>query len=626
MKKLFLAIVLLPLVFNTTPDVHAQTWTAKLDKNVRFYQTTDMGVLIAGTEKSLYAVDASTGETLWRRKDVSLDETDVAPVPATDLLLLNLEKGDRTRVEAVDILSGDTIWKSDKIRGSLMQMAVDPAANLLAVVLTKDAKGKPESGFKRHPILHVLDLSSGDEIWKYEVSEVEMMPSRWPEGGEVSYTLDNYRPPVFVDGRLYVFYEGLTSFDARSGKSRLREKYRVNEEGLALTEADPIFDEAFVYTSSRGRIRAISRATGDTEWEAKDLGLTPEIVLIDSVLYVRTGGQFTRLKDGDTVERGPYGVSAIDVRTGKVLWRYKGADKGITNLVLPDRSSITVADRDDLIVIDSQTGKRRSRVKHGVERASFGVLNESGAIVVGGQSEIAAFNIASGQELWRARHTPPGRGILRTVAAIAARAASLYFRYGGAATTAFRGVQIARAVGGLSWSGLAARTSVSNLQALATDSARNYARQYAASRFKRFGVISRVRNLSRSGTSIPSLPSMPSASSIPSPGDFVRRRTTGDVDERLLDRIDPAHQLERLSRFLWHKDRLAALRGQWMYFYTDLKGVDGNGLAGVNIHTGETQRQIRLRELDERFITDEALGLMFVSAGNRLIANSVNRR
>jgi hypothetical protein len=105
----------------------------------------------------------------------------------------------------------------------------------------------------------------------------------------------------------------------------------------------------------------------------------------------------------------------------------------------------------------------------------------------------------------------------------------------------------------------------------------------------------------------------------------VRRRTV-DVDERLLDRLDPAHQLERLSRYLWHRDRLAALRGQWMYFYTDLKGVDGNGLAGVNINNGETQRQVRLRELDERFITDEALGIMFVSAGNRMLAHSVTSR
>ncbi len=60
-----------------------------------------------------------------------------------------------------------------------------------------------------------------------------------------------------------------------------------------------------------------------------------------------------------------------------------------------------------------------------------------------------------------------------------------------------------------------------------------------------------------------------------------------------------------------------------MYFYTNLEGRDGNGLAGVNINTGATEREIRLRDLDERFITDEALGLMFVSTGNRMVAYSV---
>lgn len=601
-------------------DASAQSWTAKLDKTVRFYQTTDLGVLLVGTEKSLYAVDGATGETLWRRKDVSLDETDVAPVPNSDLALLSFAKGERTRVEAVDILTGDPIWRSDKLRGDVMQLAVDPDSNLLAVVLAKDAQGRAANEFKRHPIVHVLDLTSGDELWKYEVNEVEMMPARWSDG-EVAYTLDNYYAPAFLDGRLYLFYEGLTSFDARSGKSRLRERYRVNEAGFALTEAAPIFDEAIIYTSGRGRVRAISRETGDTIWEAKDLGLTPEMILVDQILYVRTGGQFTRLKDGETDERGPFGVSAVDTRNGKVLWRYKGADKGITNLVLPNPASIVIADRDDLIVIDAHTGKRRTRVKHDIERASFGVLNESGEVVVGGQSEIAAFNVAGAnpRETWRARHTPPGRGLLRTITVVAARAASLYFRYGGAATTAFRGVQIARAVGGLSWSGLAARTSVSNLQALATNSARNYARSYAASRFRQFGVVSRVRGLQ--GAAARGLPTLPSP---PSPADIVRRRTT-DVDERLLDRIDPAHQLERLSRFLWHRDRLAALRGNWMYFYTDLKQRAGNGLAGVNIHTGETAREIRLPDLDERFITDEALGLMFVSNGNRMLAYSVTQ-
>lgn len=563
--KLFRALLF--VLLSSLPAL-AQTWTAKLDKDVSFYQPTEMGVLIAGTEKSLYAIDASTGETLWRRKDTSLDETDVAQVPGTDLLLLSFEKGDKARIEAVDILTGDSIWRSEKVKGAVLQTTVDTANNLLAVVLAKDVKSKARDGFKRRPLLHVLDLATGDELWKYDIGEVEMMPSRWPEdsGKDVDYTLDNYYPPAFIDGRLYVFYEGVTSFDARSGKERLREKYRVNEDGLALTEAEPIFTADTIYVSGHGRVRAISRQSGDTEWEAKDLGLTPEMVLVGDVLYVRTGGQFTRLKDGETIERGSYGVSAIDVHSGKVLWRYKGADKGITNLVMPDRDTIAIADRDDLIFIDAVNGKRRLKVSHKIERASFGTLNEGNNIVIGGQSEIAAFDPVTGRQLWRARHTPPGRGILRTVAAIAARAASLYFRFGGPATTAFR------------WYGLLSRSSFSNLQALATASNR----RQRSTGFKRFGIARRVQ-----------------------------------------DRIDPSRQLDRLSRFLWHRERLATLQGQWMYFYTDLDR-GGNGLAGVNINNGRTDREVRLSDLDERFVTDEVLGAMFTASGNKIFSHGLH--
>ena len=130
---------LLLLLLSSLPVV-AQSWTTKLDKDIRFYQSTEMGVIVAGTEKSLYAIDGSTGDTLWRRKDTSLDETDVAPVPGTDLLLLSFEKGDKARIEAVDVLTGESIWRSEKIKGAVMQISVDPESNLLAVVLAKDAK------------------------------------------------------------------------------------------------------------------------------------------------------------------------------------------------------------------------------------------------------------------------------------------------------------------------------------------------------------------------------------------------------------------------------------------------------------------------------------------------------
>jgi outer membrane protein assembly factor BamB len=584
----------------------AGQWSTKLDGRVRFYQATEIGVLVVGTEKSLYGMDSETGDVLWRREGARPDETDVAPVPGTDLLLLSLERGDKTRLEAVDLLTGDALWRSDKVRGAVMQMAFEPESRLLAVVMARDARGHAREGFKRRAIVHVFDLALGRELWKRELeSEVEMMPALrgGDEDEEVSYTLDNYRAPVFLDNRLYLFYEGVTSLDAATGKESRREKFRVNEEGLALTEADPLADERFIYISGRGRVRAVSRESGEEVWEAKDLGLTPEMVLTRDVLYVRTGGQFTRLRDGEITERGPYGVSAVDVASGKTLWRYKGADKGITNLAFPDAQTIIVADRDDLIFLDAATGKRRQKISHHVERASFVLLNERREAVVGGTNEVAAFDATGGRELWRSQHNPPGRGILRTVAAVAARAASLYFRYGGAAATAFRGVQLLSTVGSLRFSGLATHVTFSNLTSLAADRSREYVRE----RFSTFGVLARARQVS-AGRNV----------SVPRP--------SIDVQERLLDRLDPARQLERLSRFLWRRRQLAALRGQWMYFYTDLKIVGGRGLAGVNTNTGEAARAIRLSDPDDRFISDEAMNLLYTSKDDRLFAYPLGGR
>lgn len=601
--------------------VHAAqpAWEAKLDGDVRFYQQSELGALVVGTERSLYAVDGETGETLWRRKGARFDEEDVAFVPGTDYVLLCYEQNDKTRLEAADVLTGKTLWQSDKVKGAVMQTAVDEDAGLLAAVFVRDARDRAREGFKRRPVVHVFELATGRELWKYDLeSEIEMMPSEWREDdGKVAYTLHNYRPPAFLDGRLYLFYEGVTSLDAREGKEgKQRDKFKVNEEGLALTEADPVADDQFIYASGRGRVRAISRATGETAWEAKDLGLTPEMLLLNGVLYVRTGGQFVRLKDGELAERGSYGVSALDAATGKTLWRFKGADKGITNIAVPDASTIIVADRDDLIMLDARTGKRRAKISHKVEGASFVIVNEGGHAVVGGRNEVAAFDTsgnvsARDAELWRARHDAPGRGLLRTVGAIAARAASLYFRYGGIASTAFRGAQLARGLGALRLSGLAAQISMPDLSSLAADAARDQ----LSSRFQTFGLARRARDLYAGGRSLTNL-SAPRIS--------VPRPSRDDVEGSLLDRLDPASQLSRLSRYLWRRQRLSALRGQWMYFYTSVAG--GSGLAGVNINNGETGREVRLSDPDARFISDEILSLLYTAKGERLIAYNLNTR
>ncbi|MGB7924217.1 MAG: hypothetical protein WCF57_13325, partial [Pyrinomonadaceae bacterium] len=176
------------------------------------------------------------------------------------------------------------------------------------------------------------------------------------------------------------------------------------------------------------------------------------------------------------------------------------------------------------------------------------------------------------------------------------------------ASTALRGVQLLNTVSALRWSGLATHASLPSLTSLAT----SYSRAYARERFATFGLLSRAR--AASDLRVPSAPRL----SVDVP------RPSIDVEERLLDRLDPARQLERLSRFLWRRRRLAALRGQWMYFYTETRV--GRGLVGVNINTGAAERVVRVNDPDDRFISDDGVNLLYMSQDNRVLAYPLNER
>lgn len=631
-------------------------WQANLDSKIRFYQTTDFGIVLAGTERSLYAIDGQTGGRLWRRETGRIEETAVTPVPDTDVILFSRDLGNKSRLEAVDLASGATLWQSEKVKGDVLQLAADPANDLIAVVLVKDPRANADAGLKRKPMVHVLQLSTGEELWKKEFDgEIEMMPSRFGENlGEIAYTLDNYRPPLLLDGRLFLFYEGSTSYDARSGKEKERENFRVNEDGLALTEADPVFDDTRIYISGRGRIRAVNRRSGNVEWKAADLGNCAEMALIGTTLFVRTGGQFTRLKDGETESKGPYGVSAIDARSGETLWRFKGADKGLTNFVFSDTNTILIADRDDLISIDAKTGKHRDRVEHKIEKAQFVLINERGDAVVGGRDEIAAFTIREigmrnaefvdpsaeiksvslqnpqfafrlpQSEVWRVRHKPPSRGAFRIIAGIALRATALYFRYGGLATSAIGlargGLSLATAANSFRWSGLKSRFGSFDLTTLASNSARNYVTR----RIYSYGSLARLPNVAGRLGDLQVI--TPSGIRGRIMGGIVDRATPSrnEVRESVLDRLDPVRQVEKLSSYLLRRKRLAELRSNYMYFYTDLpKPFDRKGLVGVNIHTGRDARVVLASDPDARFVTDETMSLLYSADGSRLQAFDV---
>lgn len=640
-----IAPVILTLFFLTSS--HAQSvWQTDLDSDVRFYQTTDFGVVLTGTERSLYAIDGQTGQRLWRLATGRINETAVTPVPDTDLVLVARDLGSKSRLEAIDVISGGRLWQSDKVKGDVLQLAADPPSDLLAVVLVKEPRGQAGEEFKKKPVVHVLRLSTGDELWKRELdSDIEMMPARFGEDlGEVAYTLDNYRAPLLVDGRLFLFYEGATSYDAQTGREKEREKFRVNENGLALTEADPVFDESRIYISGRGRIRGVDRRTGNVDWTADDVGTAAEMALIGEVLYVRTGGQFTRFKDGEIVSKGPYGMSAVSTKNGKVLWRWKGADKGLTNALFIDQATIALADRDDIFLIDSNDGDARVKIEHGVEKAQFVLRNEKGELVVGGRDEIAAFRVPSlgfkeadnarparevsdrrddrkDRAVWRVRHKPPARGVFRIVAGIALRATALYFRYGGLATSAIGlargGLSLAGAANSLRWSGLRSRFGSVDLTTLAANSARNY----VTGRIYSYGSLASTPNILNRVAGLQVVTPSSAGRNLISGAVRSAVPSRSEVQESLLDRLDPIRQAERLSDYLLRRKRLAELRGSYMYFYTDLqKPFDRKGLVGVNVHTGRDGRYILASDPDAQFVTDESLNLLYSVEGNSLRA------
>ena len=314
-----------------------------------------------------------------------------------------------------------------------------------------------------------------------------------------------------------------------------------------------------------------------------------------------------------------------------------------------------LADKNDLIALDAKNGKRIEKIEHDVEKAQFVLINERGEAVVGGRDEIAAFQVSGSKfqaqnqvefkkasfdsenlkqlgtwnlkletkELWRVKHKPPSRGVFRVVAGIALRAAALYFRYGGLATSALnivRGASVVRSVLSLRGSGLRSRFSSFDLTTLASNSARNY----ISNRIYTFGSLARAPNLINRVSGLQVInPSNIRGKIINSAVNKITP-SRADVQESIFERLDPTRQMEKLSEYLLRRKRLADLRGQFMYYYTDLpKPFDKKGLIGVNVHTGKDARFILASDPDARFTTDETVGLLYSADGSRLQAFDV---
>ncbi|MEV4397376.1 PQQ-binding-like beta-propeller repeat protein [Nonomuraea sp. NPDC049607] len=282
------------------PPARTGGWTHLADGSVNTDPVVDGGVVYAGADDGLYALDAATGRVRWRSQ------------PATPLLVdgaLYAASGDG--VAAVDPATGRTRWsrRFDTRYMGIKDLAIQDGGVYAGVGLT-------------HVV--ALEAATGRQRWRFRVPG---------DLGRVAVAAG----AVHVTSRKGVLY----SLDARSGA--LRRRSRVGIGGITPGGYLAATGKA-VFVITGAKASALDPVTGRTRWQAR-LGAA---VRYDPVVI------------GDTVYLGDLAgrTYALDIASGRERWRLTGeGDSGLWN-VTASRGNVYVAGG-SLHALDPETGEER---------------------------------------------------------------------------------------------------------------------------------------------------------------------------------------------------------------------------------------------------------------------------
>lgn len=420
-------------------------WTHKPSHDIQWYTLTNLGALLVGTKAGLYQLDSETGRELWRRDDLSgIEVQEVREVAGTPLLLVADTSGrfqQKTKLFALDIVTGKTAWETDRLPGATVAFAPNYEKDM-AIFLTAASNAMTKDKLD----VTALRLTSGEFLWHTEYQEkVELYAAERNGKQTGKYDLSGAQPPIFDADSVYFTYAGLHRFSLADGKPVWKVVYDVTEGKIKQGNAQAVVDGDVVYTSAKGQLRAIDRATGAVRWTSKDFGgAIAEMQVRGDVIYGRLGGTFYDFGKREFVQRKPHGVVAVDKKSGSQIWFYDGAKNSLTNMaIIPAQNLILLADEKSLIGLDMQsTGKAKEVFRQKLEFkyklgamgtaakvAKFGfgglsaigskgadttdepvtiTLEENGTAVVRGAQHLLAFDPKSRQIVWSSQYAAPG--------------------------------------------------------------------------------------------------------------------------------------------------------------------------------------------------------------------------
>ena len=342
-----------------------QIWTQKLPGDAKWHQLTGLGTLLVGTDGALLSFNPEDGTLLWRRDDIAKTNIHNArEIAGTPILICNNLAGignSKVTFQALDYLEGKTLWTAPQITGQYLDTIPVPSKNL--VIFVVNTTEGSESGI----FLFAHDLSTGERKWATKFAKGNAIPLHLADNsGRFMPTMDlsGYHEPVIDGDEMYLGYLGVHCVDLVAGKVKWGIEFPPGNKGLKKTYAPLRIVGDRIYGAGGGSVYAIDRRSGQQLWKseriseyagllkARNNAIVSQLEIVGDKIFARFGGNFS---NGQAVQLAePLGVVVLSAADGKDLFQAKGIEAGLTNLmVLPETNTVMFADGKDLVGLDS---------------------------------------------------------------------------------------------------------------------------------------------------------------------------------------------------------------------------------------------------------------------------------
>jgi outer membrane protein assembly factor BamB len=225
---------------------------------------------------SLYALDASSGDIVWRAR--------YGDVYTPTLVGNTAFLADFRQLVALDATSGSVKWSY--LTDGFVENAPAVEGDLVVFRTALNA------GDSRNT-LHALDVSSGEERWRF------------------GYETPIRSTPAIAHGTVY-FNDGtqLHALDSSSGEERWRHEYRFTILSFSdWTDPAPTIANGVVYIGYGESLKALDANSGEPIWEfLTGADILASSAFADGVIYVGSSDQQ---------------LYALDAASGTELWRYR---------------------------------------------------------------------------------------------------------------------------------------------------------------------------------------------------------------------------------------------------------------------------------------------------------------